>query len=61
MSPPELRERRNEGLCDNCNEKFSQGHRCKRLFIIEAFLDDGDDDIVMEEDNEADYQYVEIP
>ncbi|CAL8163050.1 unnamed protein product [Prunus armeniaca] len=31
----ELKERKNKGLCYNCDEKFSLGHRCKKLFLIE--------------------------
>ena len=52
MSPTELQERRNKGLCYSCNEKFSPRHRRKKLFVIEARLADGDSDLVMEE-NEA--------
>ncbi|CAL5379765.1 unnamed protein product [Camellia sinensis] len=35
LSPAELHDRRSKGLCFNCNEKFSPGHRCKKLFLIE--------------------------
>ncbi|KAL4193184.1 hypothetical protein AMTRI_Chr06g175660 [Amborella trichopoda] len=28
------------GLCYNCNEKFNLGHRCKKLFLIEACLEE---------------------
>jgi hypothetical protein len=34
LSPAGLQDRRNCGLCFNCNEKFVPGHRCKKLFMI---------------------------
>ncbi|KAF8378270.1 hypothetical protein HHK36_029609 [Tetracentron sinense] len=61
MSPTELQERRSKGLCYNCNEKYSPGHRCKRLFVIEACWEEGDGDIIMEEDGEAEEQVEETP
>lgn len=49
LSPAELNECRANGLClcFNCNDKFSPGHRCKKLFLIEGDwpvedLDDGE-------------------
>jgi hypothetical protein len=37
-----MAQRRADGLCYNCDEKFVLGHRCKKLFIIEvvAFEDE---------------------
>lgn len=35
LSPAELAERRCQGLCYNCDEKFVRGHKCARLFYIE--------------------------
>src|SRR6185437_13876382 len=35
LSPAEMTQRRAEGLCYNCDEKFVTGHRCKKLFVIE--------------------------
>ena len=32
LSPMEMKERRDKGLCFNCDEKFAPGHRCKKLF-----------------------------
>lgn len=32
-------EQRAKGLCYNCDELYTSGHRCKRLFWIEAFDD----------------------
>ncbi|XXG54039.1 hypothetical protein AAC387_Pa03g2016 [Persea americana] len=36
LSYAELKERRDKGLCFNCDEKFGPGHRCRRLFLIEG-------------------------
>ncbi|KAJ0027159.1 hypothetical protein Pint_35705 [Pistacia integerrima] len=46
LSLAELRERREKGLCFNCNEKLGPGHQCKKLFLIEGCWSDGDDDDV---------------
>ena len=38
-----MSQRRAEGLCYNCDEKFVMGHRCKKLFVIEIVgFDDAD-------------------
>jgi hypothetical protein len=39
-----MADRRRQGLCYNCEEKFMPGHRCKRLFMLEIVPDDYDDD-----------------
>jgi len=45
-----MSERRKQGLCYNCDEPYVQGHKCKRLFYLEAAdyivkePDDSDDD-----------------
>lgn len=36
MTPAELQDRRNRGLCFHCDERFTPGHHCKKLFIIEG-------------------------
>jgi len=44
----EMKERRERGLCFNCDEKFRLGHRCKKLFLIEGIYpteDDSDEDL----------------
>ena len=48
LSPVELKERRDKGLCYNCNEKFAPGHRCKMLFLIEAYTTEEHGDVSME-------------
>lgn len=36
LSNAEMEERRKKGLCFHCYEKFTYGHRCKKLFNIEG-------------------------
>ena len=48
MSPIELKERRDRGLYYNCNDKFVLGDRCKKLFVIEACMEETDGDLEME-------------
>ncbi|XP_059441736.1 uncharacterized protein LOC132174039 [Corylus avellana] len=40
LSPAEMQDRRAQGLCFNCDEKFVPGHRCKKLFLIEGVYAD---------------------
>ena len=47
LSPAELKERCDKGLCYNCNEKFAPSHRCKKLFLIEACTTEEDGDVYM--------------
>ncbi|XP_038985807.1 uncharacterized protein LOC103721475 isoform X2 [Phoenix dactylifera] len=60
MTTEELNERRRKGLCFRCNEKFGPGHRCKKLFLIQACLEDSDEDVEMETDS-CDEHPVETP
>ncbi|XP_026399723.1 uncharacterized protein LOC113295606 [Papaver somniferum] len=48
MTTDELNQQRRQGLCFRCNDKFGPGHRCKKLFMIQACFEDSDDDIDME-------------
>ncbi|KAA8534845.1 hypothetical protein F0562_029939 [Nyssa sinensis] len=47
LSPAQMKERRDKGLCYNCDDKWAPGHRCKsaKLFIMECENSDEDDDI----------------
>ena len=38
LTPQQLQERREKGLCFNCDSKYSKGHKCgeKKLFYIEC-------------------------
>jgi hypothetical protein len=49
----EMEERRQLGLCFNCNEKFGRGHNkvCQRLFLLD--LAAADDDTNAASDNLA--------
>ncbi|KAA8529845.1 hypothetical protein F0562_034386 [Nyssa sinensis] len=51
MSLAEIAKRHKKGLCYNCNEKFSPSHRCRKLFVIEAYREDDDNDVIMEEED----------
>ena len=48
----EIKERRDKGLCFYCDEKFGPGHRCKRLFSIEACWPDDETKAKDQEDEE---------
>jgi hypothetical protein len=43
LTPKELKERQAKGLCFKCNDKYGPGHRCKWLFMIEAYLEEEED------------------
>lgn len=47
MSPAELKERHEKGLCYNYIERFVLGHKCKKLFLIDACFDEEDGDVIM--------------
>jgi hypothetical protein len=53
LSWKEMQKRRVQGLCFNCNERFTPGHRCAvpHVFIME---DDLDDELELENVEEAD-------
>lgn len=38
----EMKERREKGLCYNCDEKYTRGHRCKvqRIYLLDASKDE---------------------
>ena len=46
LTRAEMAERRAKGLCYNCDESYSAGHKCKRLFWIEV----PDDESELEEE-----------
>jgi hypothetical protein len=48
LSQAEMTQRRANGLCYNCDERYVQGHRCKKLFFLEV-ADPDDDEVVDEE------------
>ncbi|KAJ0025168.1 hypothetical protein Pint_07508 [Pistacia integerrima] len=48
LTMEESDQRRKKGLCFKCNEKFGPEHHCKKLFMIQACLNDNDADEEME-------------
>jgi len=53
LSPTELKDRRERGLCFNCDDKFSPGHRCKKLFLIEGIYEGEVENPDLTEEGEA--------
>lgn len=50
LSPAEIKEKRDKGLCFTCDEKYNVGHRCKnRVLILCAQDEEGADGSHMEE------------
>ncbi|XP_042488048.1 uncharacterized protein LOC122068247 [Macadamia integrifolia] len=45
LTPTEMQQRREKGLCYNCDDKYAPGHRCKtrQLFLLE--YEDGDEQV----------------
>lgn len=43
LSPIELNDKLARGFCFNCDDKFSPGHRCNKLFLIEGVYEEDDD------------------
>ncbi|GKD12774.1 hypothetical protein Tco_1197181 [Tanacetum coccineum] len=48
----ELNERKKLGLCFRCKEQYAPGHKCKKLFAIQAVMESSDDDEEMEIENQ---------
>lgn len=48
LTPEEMAKRRKQGLCYNCDEPYVRGHKCARLFFLEAA------DYIVEEPNDHD-------
>jgi hypothetical protein len=49
LSLAEMSERREKGLCYNCDEVYSRGHRCQRLFDLKVLNEDEEDDVIEKE------------
>jgi hypothetical protein len=45
LSPTEMIERRRQGLCYNCDEQYTRGYKCQKLFYLE--VTDFDEDTSM--------------
>ena len=52
LTPQQIEEKREKGLCFNCDSKYSRGHKCseKKLFYIEG---EEEDKPILEEDMES--------
>ncbi|KAH9667504.1 hypothetical protein KPL70_021062 [Citrus sinensis] len=44
LTPTELGEKRDKGLCYNCDQKYSATHRCRSKFLLLIGTDDEDDE-----------------
>ncbi|RVW22785.1 putative polygalacturonase [Vitis vinifera] len=61
LSPTELKERRDKGLCFNCDEKFALGHQCKKLFLIQGcWLEEDSGDGIRDIEEKEDKDELEI-
>ncbi|XP_015387832.1 uncharacterized protein LOC107177859 [Citrus sinensis] len=56
LSPAELREKREKGLCYNCDKKYSSNHRCRNKFLL---LMGTDDEELDPQDNEEPSELVD--
>jgi hypothetical protein len=67
LTPAQMQERREKGLCYNCDEKFQSGHRCNRprLFLLEGVeLGESEEirveEVLQKEEPECETQEVEL-
>ncbi|XP_062098244.1 uncharacterized protein LOC133804109 [Humulus lupulus] len=44
LTPTELRERRANNQCYNCDQQWSSSHRCRSKYLLLMGTDDGDED-----------------
>jgi hypothetical protein len=56
-----MAQRRAEGLCYNCPEKFFAGHRCKQLAVIENVPDGIDEDELVDETGAPELNFLHAP
>jgi hypothetical protein len=54
LTPQQIAEKREKGLCFNCDSKYSRGHKCneKKLFYIEGPSEEEEDEPISEENKE---------
>ena len=55
LTPQQIAEKKEKGLCFNCDSKYSRGHKCndKKLFYIEGPNEEEEDEPISEEDKES--------
>ena len=46
LSPSELREKREKGLCYNCDKKYTPTHRCRSRYLLLLGTDDADEQLI---------------
>ena len=46
LSPSELREKREKGLCYNCDQKYTPAHRCRSRYLLLLGTDDADEQLI---------------
>ena len=56
LTPQQIEEKRAKGLCYNCDNKYSRGHKCgeKKLFYIEGPNEEEEEEPVLEGDKDLD-------
>jgi hypothetical protein len=60
LTAAEMDERREKGLCFNCDERYAKGHRCKgRFLMFVSDTNDQSDEIISEMLGEMDLELVE--
>ena len=54
LTPQQIEEKRENGLCFNCDSKYSWGHKCSenKLFYIEGPSEEEEDEPISEEEKE---------
>ncbi|XP_012844847.1 PREDICTED: uncharacterized protein LOC105964883, partial [Erythranthe guttata] len=62
LSTAEWEERKKKGLCFNCDEKFTYGHKCKKLFMFlgEELQEESSGSETMREDREEELELYKI-
>ncbi|GAV81771.1 hypothetical protein CFOL_v3_25224 [Cephalotus follicularis] len=55
LTSAEIKERRDKGLCFNCDEKYKAGHKCKPEFLLLQV----DDEEELEENNQAELEVLQ--
>lgn len=53
MSYDELKEKRERGLCYNCNQKWCRNHRCRNKHLLLLGTDEEEDPTLEEDHNVA--------
>lgn len=62
ISPNQMQERRDKGLCNFCDEKYHQGHKCSRpkLYLLEGMEFEGEEEEELEEEETFNQPHIEV-